>query len=160
MRTDQMEIYDRKAPFNNLEYRLEFLDIHQNDVKKYLTQYTDWKSYEKHIHDFKGEIVIDKNTDKLVGLVLIYDKKYKGFITPLYVVESYRNLGIGTKLLDDAIKKYSAIDLVVSANNTNAISLYLQNGFVPIGYGDRGKPEYHMKLKSKLTRNDRVINIK
>lgn len=141
---------------NNIKY----IDLKDNKTHEYYLQsYKDYKKhYEKIKNEYCGEIAIDANTDKLVGYVFIKTNSgEEGFISPLWVDKKYRGLGIGRKLLDDAIKKYDAIDLVVNKNNKLAFNMYKRHGFVIIGNGN-GSNEYWMKLKSKLDKDDKIIN--
>lgn len=141
---------------NNIKY----IDLKDNKTHEYYLQSDkDYKKhYEKIKNEYCGEIAIDANTDKLVGYVFIKTNSgEEGFISPLWVDKKYRGLGIGRKLLDDAIKKYNAIDLVVNKNNKLAFNMYKRHGFVIIGNGN-GSNEYWMKLKSKLDKDDKIIN--
>ena len=75
------------------------------------------------------------------------------------MIKKYRGYGLSSKLVKDAINKYKAIDLTVTKDNEIAIKLYKDNGFVIIGDGN-SKNEYWMKLKSKLTDEEKskVVN--
>ena len=139
--------------------KFEFIDLNTDEAKKYLEGEKYWEKFKDyHINNSKGEIVIDKEKDCLAGYIFINDSRSdsEGFITPLEVVKKYRNQGLGTKLLKDAINKYNAIDLVVKKNNKNAYNLYLKNGFVVIGDGNE-KNDIWMKLKSKLDKHDKIV---
>lgn len=135
----------------------EYLDIYNPKATKLL--YNDdcyKKNFSNDISTINGEIVIDKENNKIAGCVYIGNK---GFIQALEVYKEYRGYGLSNKLLDDAIKKYNAVDLVVYTDNEIAINLYKKHGFVIIGYGNaKNKGDYWMKLKSKLSKDDKVIN--
>ena len=79
--------------------------------------------------------------------------------TPVVVIKKYRGYGLSSKLVKDAINKYKAIDLTVTKDNEVAIKLYKDNGFVIIGDGN-SKNEYWMKLKSKLTDEEKSKSLK
>ena len=136
--------------------KFKFIDIDKDEAKPYIESYNSYKNYKKAMNLFKGEICIDKEKDKLAGIVMVYKKKYPGFITPLEVMKEYREQGLGKKLLKDAINKYGAYDLVVDKTNKVAISLYKKNGFITIENPDN-KSQYYMKLKSKVSSKDKVI---
>lgn len=132
-----------------------FLDISSNKQKSLSYFNSVGKNYDKNIIDlYVGEIIVDKNTDKVVGSVLV-GKKDKGFITDLWVDKKYQGSGLGNILIKDAIHKYNGIDLTVRKDNDVAIHLYKKYGFVPIEYNN--KEHYWMKLKSKLSVEDKVL---
>ena len=136
-----------------------YIDIKNKEADKYLKQDKYCIKHWDYIHnDNIGEIVIDEDEDKLAGYIFIDNKKYPGFIVPLFVIKRYRGYGLSSKLLKDAVTKYKAIDLCVDKDNEIAIRLYKNNGFVIIGDGNN-KNQYWMKLKSKLTKSEKE-NIK
>lgn len=126
----------------------ESIEYAKNDSK--LSRYVDTL-----IKDCVGEILVDKETEKMIGYAFVYGKKHKdhGFIFNVYLKPPYRGRGLGKKLVLDAIHKYDGVDLTVKKNNDHAVDLYKKNGFVIIGDGN-SKSEYYMKLKSKLTKDD------
>ena len=138
----------------------KFIDLKDPSVDKYLKQDKYCTEYWDYIHkSCIGEIVIDADSDCIAGYVFLDNKKYPGFITPVVVIKKYRGYGLSSKLVKDAINKYKAIDLTVTKDNEVAIKLYKDNGFVIIGDGN-SKNEYWMKLKSKLTDEEKskVVN--
>lgn len=138
----------------------KFIDLKDPSVDKYLKQDKYCTEYWDYIHkSCIGEIVIDDDSDCIAGYVFLDNKKYPGFITPVVVIKKYRGYGLSSKLVKDAINKYKAIDLTVTKDNEVAIKLYKDNGFVIIGDGN-SKNEYWMKLKSKLTDEEKSKSIK
>lgn len=138
----------------------KFIDLKDPSVDKYLKQDKYCTEYWDYVHkSCIGEIVIDADSDCIAGYVFLDNKKYPGFITPVVVIKKYRGYGLSSKLVKDAINKYKAIDLTVTKDNEVAIKLYKDNGFVIIGDGN-SKNEYWMKLKSKLTDEEKskVVN--
>lgn len=143
------------------ENQFQFIDFKNPKAKSYLeegeksywNEFGDW-----HIKNSIGEIVIDKENDKLAGYIFVDNKAsgQEGFITPLMVIKRYRKNGLGNRLLEDAISKYHAIDLVVKKSNTIALNMYKKHGFVTIGKGNE-KGTIYMKLKSKLGKDDQII---
>lgn len=111
-----------------------FLDISENrdDVVRRLKSKE--PAYVKNIDNYDGEIVL--HNDKVIGQVFVGNEKTKdrGFITGLWVEKSYRRSGLGTRLLDDAVKTYDGIDLTVLKDNKEAINLYEKYGFDFAGY--------------------------
>jgi ribosomal protein S18 acetylase RimI-like enzyme len=79
--------------------------------------------------DYNKEILKDKDKDKIIGSVLIGNKKDKGFICDLKVNKKYRGKGYGKILLDRAVKKYGGIDLTVEKENLIAFKMYKDYGF-------------------------------
>ena len=95
---------------------------------KELSQY--WEQLNR---DCYGEIIIDSDTLDHIGHVFVWHtKRDKGFIFNLEVKPQYRRQGIGWILLDDAVKKYNGIDLLVDEDNIPAIKLYEKYGFETI----------------------------
>ena len=136
-----------------------FLDINKNkqEVIRYLKQKR--SNYTNYINNYNGEIIIDRDNDKIVGQVFIgkAGTKDHGFITGLEVYEPYKNKGFGNKLLEDAVKKYGGIDLTVYKDNKVAIKMYEKYGFVVIGPGNTKNSDYYMKLRSKLGKDDKIV---
>lgn len=133
----------------------KYIDIKSASADKYLNTDAYYKKFSEYIrNDCVGEIVVCVNDDKLAGYIIVDNKNYPGFIVPLEVMKPYRGLGLSKKLLNDAIRKYGAIDLCVYKNNEIAINLYKKFGFVIIGDGDK-KNRYYMKLKSKITKEEK-----
>ena len=61
-------------------------------------------------------------------------------------------------MIEDAINKYNGIDLIVYKDNKVAFELYKKHGFVVIDFEPfKNKNEYYMKLKSKLTKDDKIL---
>lgn len=136
----------KKESVNESYNNLRYIDISKNKSKcvKYLKQHH--SKYTNYIDNYNGEIVIDTDKDLMVGQVFVGKVgKDKGFITGLWVRDSYRKMGIGSKLLDDAVKKYHGIDLTVTKDNDPAIAMYKKYGFsADKKYKD--KEYYWMKL--------------
>lgn len=105
------------------------------------------KYLDKLIKNFKGEIIIDTDKNKLIGNVFVNCTNEKGFITNLEVNKEYRKQGFGTMLLKDAINKYKAIDLTVDMDNKVAIKMYEKYGFKKNGFEilKNNKNRYYMK---------------
>jgi ribosomal protein S18 acetylase RimI-like enzyme len=136
---------------------LVFIDINRdkNTTVKYLKQRN--SKYTNYLDNYIGEIIVDQDKDKLAGQVFIGKKgtKDEGFITGLEVYKPYKNKGLGSKLLDDAVKKYNGIDLTVYKDNDIAIRMYKKYGFVILGPGNTKNNDYYMKLKSKVSKSDK-----
>lgn len=80
-------------------------------------------------------------TDKIVGCLLYHSYLDGVLIDELYMEESYRNKGIGTKIISD-ISKNKATYLWVYKENRKAIELYMRLGFNII---DSTETRYFMK---------------
>ena len=160
--TDTSKINTDFKKVNNLE--IEYLNIHSPEAKKYLIKNNFFSKNFKKIYSItNGEIAIDKKSDKIAGYIYVGggkkdENRNYGFIQTLKVVKPYRGYGISNRLLEDAIKKYNAVDLVVYKDNKIALNLYKKHGFVIIGYGNtNNKSDYWMKLKSKLSEDDKIL---
>ena len=138
--------------------RYEFIKFPNPRTDKYLENDQECKKYLDTLKkDCIGEIIVDTNSDELAGYVFVNNKKDKGFIFNLIVIPKYRKQGLGRTLINDAVNKLHGVDLTVNKDNTVAVNLYKANGFVIVGDGNSNK-EYYMKLKSKLTKDDKVID--
>lgn len=139
----------------------EFIDIHDAKAQEYLASDKYYnKQIKKYISIINGEIVVDKDTGKVAGAIYVGGGNKKsnrnyGFIQTLEVYKPYRGYGLSNKLIDDAIKKYNAVDLTVYKDNDVASELYKKHGFVIIGPGNTKHSDYWMKLKSRLTEEDK-----
>ena len=147
-----------------LSNNFEFIDMHNPKAKKYLESDKFYSKYFKGImNEVNGEIVINIDDDKLAGYIYIgggnksKNKNY-GFIQTLEVIKKYRGYGLSHTLLDDAIKKYNAVDLTCYKDNEIALNLYKKHGFVIIGHGnEKNNSDYYMKLKTKLSKDDKIL---
>lgn len=129
---------------------IKYIDIASNKQTaiRYLKQIHG--VYTNYINNYNGELAIDKDKDLIVGQIFIgIEEKNKGFISGLWVRKSYRNMGIGSHLINDAIKKYHGIDLTVAKDNDIAIEMYKKRGFsADTNYKD--EEYYWMKLKNGI----------
>lgn len=103
------------------DYAIE--DLNESTVKKYKPTYQGLR----HIRcgdDYHGKIIID--ISEVVGFVNV--RKSDGMIQALEVNIEYREHGIGTLLLNIAIK-LGATQLTVNVNNEVAHNMYLKNGW-------------------------------
>lgn len=95
------------------------------------------KDYFKNVIKNKDNILLCYEDEKIIKgyiyLKLIISDNMRGYlIDGLYVEEDYRNNGIATKLIKDAltmIKDVNFIDINVMSQNTRAINLYKKIGF-------------------------------
>ena len=125
-----------------------FLDIQSNKSKvlKYLKNNNQTQAYAQDtIDNYNGEIIVFDN--KMIGRILVGDKRDKGFITDFIIDKEYRGNKLGSKLLDDAINKYGGYDLLVDKDNKLAIDMYRKRGFET---AKTYKNQYYMVLKNKI----------
>jgi GNAT superfamily N-acetyltransferase len=110
------------------------LKIPSDKATSYLKNDNELSQYWEQLNrDCYGEIIIDSDTLDHIGHVFVWHtKKNKGFIFNLEVKPQYRRQGYGWILLDDAVKKYDGIDLLVDKDNIPAIKLYEKYGFETI----------------------------
>lgn len=133
------------------------LDIHSTEAKEYIDNDSYLSSLKPKLKDFVGEIIVDNDKKKIIGRFLIGTGKDAGFIGALRVNDAYKGYGFGAQLIDDAVKKYNGIDLIVLKDNEVALNLYKKHGFVIVDIKGIGKNEYYMKLKSKVNKDDKII---
>lgn len=142
---------------NTVEYKVH--DINDPEVLDLLKKDSYCKKYLDYISKNTGTLIVDTDNNKIIGYSFIGKNSDKGFIATIEVHKSYRRQGFGDILVDDAVKKHDAVDLLVLKSNKPAISLYKKHDFVVIDDSVKanGKPAYWMKHKSKLNKNDKVI---
>ena len=139
-------IEESKKENDKVNYKA--IPINSKEAVPYLKRDSYLERHIKYLSENKGELLIDKDTDNIIGYIFVGDKTDKGFISTLEVAKQYRRQGFGDLLLKDSIKKYGAVDLEVYKDNTVAIKLYEKHGFTKVDYG-RNKKYYYMKLKNK-----------
>jgi len=124
-------IYLRPATYNKTDmnnmYKWEMDSIGENlrnqpKVIKYIKN-----DVKKSVND--TYMIMDRN--KTIGMFTAYyiDNKEWWYIGTIYLIEEYRNKGIGSILLKDQIKHHDKIKLKVSHINKKAIKLYKSLGF-------------------------------
>lgn len=100
----------------------------EKDQRDYLNKYLEYAHYRCYL------CFNDKNPIGYIWFGYQEDDISKGFIDELYVESKYRQIGIATSLLKEAIRwmkknKCSLIDIDVKAQNKGAIKLYRELGF-------------------------------
>ncbi len=79
------------------------------------------------------------DADPVAFIVVTLPEEDMLFINSFYVEDSYRNKGVGSRLLQDTIARYPEIRRVrlhVNRNNENSIAYYQRRGFANIGERD------------------------
>jgi putative acetyltransferase len=74
----------------------------------------------------ESELYIYTTNDKILGFIGLMDH----YIAGLFVEKSYRNLGIGTKLLHVAKANHEQLTLTVFEKNNKAVKFYLAENFL------------------------------
>ncbi|MFI8707910.1 GNAT family N-acetyltransferase [Bacillus sp. NPDC077411] len=138
----------------NKQITLDEIEIIRNPLDK-LHEYHNSKSkffsgdypritFEERIEEYKKnskygeyriELLIESETDNILGFCIAYSKKVSGKIEVLFVDEEYRRNGLGLKLMNSAMewfkeKQIYEIELTVVYGN-EAVSFYQKLGFYP-----------------------------
>lgn len=124
-------------------------DINDPNVSKYIESDSYTKKYLDYIHKNSGLVCIDIGNDKMIGYIFVGKEKDPGFISTLEVNPEYRRKGFGSMLLDNAIKKCGAKDLVCDKDNTSALELYKKHGFIIVS--EVNDKQYYMKLDESIS---------
>ena len=138
----------RKKSISDIKY--ETLDIHSTKAQKYIDNNSYLSNLKKKdkLKDYKGEIIVDKSNDNIIGRFLIGTGKDEGYIGALRVTDKYKGYGFGDILIKDAVNKYHGRDLNVFKDNEVAIKLYKKNGFEIVDHSINSSDDsYYMKLK-------------
>lgn len=123
---------------------LEKLHEYHNGKSKFFSGDYPRITFEERIEEYKKnakygeyriELLIESETDNILGFCIAYSKKVSGKIEVLFVDEKYRRKGLGLKLMNSAVewfkeKQIYEIELTVVYGN-EAVSFYQKLGFYP-----------------------------
>ncbi|MCW9131768.1 GNAT family N-acetyltransferase [Bacillus paramycoides] len=142
-----MRISNKYITLDEIEIIRDSLDkLHEyhNSKSKYFSGDYPRITFEERIEEYKRnskygeyriELLIDSETDNILGFCIAYSKKISGKIEVLFVDEKYRRNGFGLKLMNSAVewfkeKQVDDIELTVVYGN-EAVSFYQKLGFYP-----------------------------
>ncbi|QWI62562.1 GNAT family N-acetyltransferase [Bacillus mycoides] len=142
-----MRISHKYITLNEIEIIRDSLDkLHEyhNSKSKYFSGDYPRMTFEERIEDYKKnskygeyriELLIELETDNILGFCIAYSKSVSGKIEVLFVDEKYRRNGFGLKLMNSAVewfkeKQVDDIELIVVYGN-EAVSFYQKLGFYP-----------------------------
>lgn len=123
---------------------LDKLHEYHNSKSKYFSGDYPRMTFEERIEDYKKnskygeyriELLIELETDNILGFCIAYSKSESGKIEVLFVDEKYRRNGFGLKLMNSAVewfkeKQVDDIELIVVYGN-EAVSFYQKLRFYP-----------------------------
>lgn len=95
-----------------------------------------------------SETFVYKENNEIKGFISIINKN---FIGALFVENKNQSKGIGSKLIDFVINKYSELSLTVYKDNLNAVDFYKKHNFKIISEDldeDTNKVEFMMRQYS------------
>ncbi|MFJ8352076.1 GNAT family N-acetyltransferase [Bacillus paramycoides] len=142
-----MRISNKYITLDEIEIIRDSLDkLHEyhNSKSKYFSGDYPRITFEERIEEYKRnskygeyriELLIDSETDNILGFCIAYSKKISGKIEVLFVDEKYRRNGFGLKLMNSAVEWFKEqqiddIELTVVYGN-EAVSFYQKQGFYP-----------------------------
>ncbi|PFD38211.1 GNAT family N-acetyltransferase [Bacillus cereus] len=142
-----MRISNKYITLDEIEIIRDSLDkLHEyhNSKSKYFSSDYPRITFEERIEEYKRnskygeyriELLIDSETDNILGFCIAYSKKISGKIEVLFVDEKYRRNGFGLKLMNSAVEWFKEqqiddIELTVVYGN-EAVSFYQKLGFYP-----------------------------
>ncbi|EML9734180.1 TPA: GNAT family N-acetyltransferase [Bacillus cereus] len=142
-----MRISNKYITLDEIEIIRESLNkLHEyyNNKSKYFSGDYPRMTFEERIENYKKnskygeyriELLIESETDNILGFCIAYSKSVSGKIEVLFVDEKYRRNGFGLKLMNSAVewfkvKKIDEIELTVVYGN-EAVSFYEKLGFYP-----------------------------
>ncbi|MED0958308.1 GNAT family N-acetyltransferase [Bacillus paramycoides] len=142
-----MRISNKYITLDEIEIIRDSLDkLHEyhNSKSKYFSGDYPRITFEERIEEYKRnskygeyriELLIDSETDNILGFCIAYSKKISGKIEVLFVDEKYRRNGFGLKLMNSAVEWFKEqqiddIELTVVYGN-EAVSFYQKLGFYP-----------------------------
>lgn len=134
-----MENLSIKYGFNTLERKsiIQFLKKSDKEFPQSLSDRVNIEDYAEKLINNANIVYIENDEKNIIGSVIFYcndNKKYKGFITYVYVDKNYRGMGIAKKLLKKAEIIMGNNGMMSSALNTHkdnnkAIMLYKSLGY-------------------------------
>lgn len=95
-----------------------------SEEKEHILSYVD-RFANKFLKDYK---IIKKDNQKC-GVFLIRDFEDGVLLDEIYLLPKYRNLGIGSDIIKNELKKHSRVYLYVYKENVRAVNLYKKLGF-------------------------------
>lgn len=142
-----MRIINKHITLDEIEIIRNSLDkLHEyhNSKSKFFSGDYPRITFEERIEEYKKnskygeyriELLIESETDNILGFCIAYSKKVSGKIEVLFVDEKYRRNGLGLKLMNSAVewfeeKQIYEIELTVVYGN-EAVSFYQKLGFYP-----------------------------
>ncbi|EEM05752.1 MULTISPECIES: GNAT family N-acetyltransferase [Bacillus] len=142
-----MRIINKHITLDEIEIIRNSLDkLHEyhNSKSKFFSGDYPRITFEERIEEYKKnskygeyriELLIESETDNILGFCIAYSKKVSGKIEVLFVDENYRRNGLGLKLMNSAVewfkeKQIYEIELTVVYGN-EAVSFYQKLGFYP-----------------------------
>lgn len=90
--------------------------------------------WEARLEDLRGRylplsetvLFVDDDTGRIVGFMALIES----YLAALFVAPSHQGRGIGSRLLELAVRMHPDLDLTVYAQNTRAVRFYRRHGFV------------------------------
>ncbi|MGL5755870.1 MAG: N-acetyltransferase [Paraclostridium sp.] len=101
----------------------------------------------KNVYIPASETFIYEESKEIKGFISILNKE---FIGALFIDVNTQGRGIGSKLIDYAIKNYKKLNLAVYKDNKKSVEFYLNKGFdiiIEQVNEDSGFKEYIMEIK-------------
>ncbi|PEY34660.1 GNAT family N-acetyltransferase [Bacillus cereus] len=132
---DEIEIIrnslDKLHEYHNSKSKFFFGDYPRITFEERIEEYKKNSKY----GEYRIELLIESETDNILGFCIAYSKKVSGKIEVLFVDEKYRRNGLGLKLMNSAVewfkeKQIYEIELTVVYGN-KAVSFYQKLGFYP-----------------------------
>lgn len=105
---------------NIFEYATDITIEEKNKIINYVI-----KDINEELHNFKM-IIFD---NKIVGTIGVIDYKDGKMIDEIFILEEYRNRGIGTDIINNILNKNNKVYLWVYIDNIRAVKLYKRLGF-------------------------------
>lgn len=120
---------------NMFKWEIESVDKRAKNDPKVI------KFIKKDVQDSIKDTKMIMYKDETIGMLTTcpIDGGEYWYIGEIYIINKYRNKGIGSTLLKNEISKHNKIKLQVGQSNTSAIRLYKSLGFKIIDKNDEGK---------------------
>lgn len=148
------EIFERF--YNLLENSLPRVEFRSKENQKKLTK--------KHVY----EILVCKQNKTIIGAIAFWHLDKFIFIEHFVIDENYRNLGIGTKMLEFIKNEFNStvileVELPYNEMNKRRIAFYERNGFyyndfeyfqVPLNTGDEPLPLKIMSCPKSISKDE------
>ena len=118
---NDIELLIRFKLFTILKYAKNLSKDEVNKINKYVRD-----SIYREVDNYKLVIV----NKEIIGCILVSDLDDGKLLDEIYLVDKYRNKGIGSTLIKDVLRNNPIVYLWVYKDNKEAISLYRRLGFL------------------------------
>ena len=117
---DDFDFIKRAKITTIFDYAKNISNEEREQILSYVDRFTN-----KFLKDYR----IIKNKNEKLGVFLVRDYEDGVLLDEIYLLPQYRNLGIGSDIIKNELKKHNKMYLYVYKENVKAVNLYKRLGF-------------------------------